>query len=67
MTNPDEDLPPQPRRILVPPPLDRLGVAELNAYIDDLNAEILRVKQAIAAKQAHRDAAAAFFRPPANP
>jgi uncharacterized small protein (DUF1192 family) len=64
MTNPEEDLPRPARKLLVPPPLDLLGVEELRAYIGDLETEISRVKQAIAAKQAHRDAAAAFFKTP---
>jgi uncharacterized small protein (DUF1192 family) len=64
MTIPEEELPRPTRKLLVPPPLDLLGVAELEAYIADLNGEIFRVKQAIAAKQAHRDAAAAFFKKP---
>jgi uncharacterized small protein (DUF1192 family) len=67
MTNSDEDLPRPARKLLIPPALDMLGVAELEAYIGDLNAEISRVKQAIAAKQAHRDAAAAFFKTKPNP
>ena len=41
-----------------------LGVDELETYIGDLNTEITRVKQAIAAKQAHRNAADAFFKAP---
>ncbi len=64
MTNPEDDLPRPARKLLIPPALDMLGVEELNAYIDDLNAEISRVKQAISAKEAHRDAAAAFFKTP---
>ncbi|HQT47145.1 MAG TPA: DUF1192 domain-containing protein [Acidocella sp.] len=64
MTNPDDDLPRPSKKLLSPPPLDLLGVAELDAYICDLEAEISRVKQAISAKQAHRDAAAAFFKAP---
>jgi uncharacterized small protein (DUF1192 family) len=67
MTNPEEDLPRPAKKLLVPPALDMLGVDELNAYIVDLNAEISRVKQAIATKQAHKDAAAAFFKPPPAP
>lgn len=67
MTNPDEELPRPSQKLLVPPPLDLLGVAELEAYIGDLNAEISRVKQAIVAKQAHRDAAASFFKTPPKP
>jgi uncharacterized small protein (DUF1192 family) len=64
MTNPEEDLPRPSKKLLVPPVLDMLGVAELEAYIGDLNAEIARVKGAIAAKQAHRNAADAFFKMP---
>ena len=64
MTNSDEDLPRPTKKLFVAPPLDLLGVQELNAYIADLEAEILRVRQAIAGKQAHRDAAAAFFKKP---
>jgi uncharacterized small protein (DUF1192 family) len=64
MTISDEDLPRPTKKLLAPPPLDLLGVAELEAYIADLEAEILRVRQAIASKQAHRDAAAAFFKAP---
>jgi uncharacterized small protein (DUF1192 family) len=67
MTNPEEDLPRPARKLLIPPVLDMLGVEELTLYIGDLNAEISRVKQAIAAKEAHRDAAAAFFKTPPNP
>jgi uncharacterized small protein (DUF1192 family) len=67
MTNPEEDLPRPARKLLIPPILDMLGVEELEAYIADLNTEISRVKQAIVAKQAHRDAAAAFFRTPPKP
>jgi uncharacterized small protein (DUF1192 family) len=67
MTNSEEDLPRPARKLLVPPVLDMLGVEELTLYIADLNAEISRVKQAIAAKEAHRDAAAAFFKAPPNP
>jgi uncharacterized small protein (DUF1192 family) len=67
MINPEEDLPRPTRKLLIPPVLDMLGVEELTLYIGDLNAEIARVKQAIAAKQAHRDAAAAFFKAPPNP
>ena len=67
MTNPEDDLPRPARKLLIPPALDMLSVAELNAYINDLNAEISRVKQAISAKEAHRDAAAAFFKTPPKP
>ncbi len=60
----DDDLPrPRPAR-LVPPPLDPMGVEELNAYIGELEAEIARVRAEIARKSSHRSAADAFFRRP---
>jgi len=62
MINPEEDLPKPPRRLLVPPPLEQLGIEELNGYIAVLESEITRVKAAILAKDAHRAAAAAFFK-----
>ena len=59
----DEDIPrPQPR--LAAPPLDPLGVAELQGYIAELRAEIARAEAAIARKQDHRSAADSFFRRP---
>lgn len=39
---------------LQPPPLDRLGVAELHAYLAELRAEIARTEVEIARKQGHR-------------
>jgi len=62
MINPDDDLPKPPQKLLIPPPLDMLGIDELQAYIAALEAEIARVKTVIAAKDAHKAAAAAFFR-----
>ena len=55
---------------LAPPPVKKaaqvdlapMSVAELNSYIAGLEAEIVRAKAAIAAKDAHRNAAAAFFK-----
>jgi uncharacterized small protein (DUF1192 family) len=64
MINSEEDLPKPPRNLLAPPLLDNLGIAELNAYIADLEAEIERVKAKIATKDAHKTAAAAFFKNP---
>jgi uncharacterized small protein (DUF1192 family) len=64
MINPDEDLPKPARKLLVPPPLDMLGIDELNDYIALLKAEIARVEAKIAAKDAARAAAAAFFKTP---
>ena len=44
--------------------LSSLGVAELRDYIAGLEAEIERARAAIAAKEAQRSAAEAFFRKP---
>jgi uncharacterized small protein (DUF1192 family) len=57
----DDNPPPRPKR-LERLPLDLLGVAELEAYIDELRAEIARVDGEITRKSAHRSAADAFFR-----
>jgi len=64
MINPDEDLPKPARKLLVPPSLDLLGIAELNDYIVLLEAEIARVRSVITAKAAAKAAAAAFFKTP---
>jgi uncharacterized small protein (DUF1192 family) len=64
MINPDEDLPKPTKSLLVSPVLDMLGVAELHGYIAALEAEIARVRAVITAKDAHRAAAAAFFKTP---
>lgn len=59
----DEDLPRRtppaglPLRNLAP-----LSVDELNAYIQELEQEILRVRHDIAAKQQHRSGAESIFR-----
>ena len=47
---------PQPRN------LDVLSIEELNDYIDEMKAEIHRVEEKIAAKKAHINAAAGFFK-----
>jgi uncharacterized small protein (DUF1192 family) len=58
----DDDLPrPRPAR-LQPLVLDMLGIAELEAYIAELRAEIARVEGDITKKGAHRNAADAFFK-----
>jgi uncharacterized small protein (DUF1192 family) len=60
-----EDDPPKPAKtLLLPPVLDSFGIGELNAYIADLEAEIARVRAKIAAKDAHKTAASAFFKTP---
>ena len=64
MREEDENLPrPRPAR-LTPPVLDMWAVAELEAYIDELRAEIARAERDIAKKSSHRAAADAFFRKP---
>ena len=65
--NPADEEAQKPRPLLVPPALDSFGVAELNAYIEALEAEIARVKATISSKSAHRAAAAMFFRQSAKP
>ena len=57
----EEDLLPQKAK---PKPkiLDGMGIAELEAYIAALEAEISRARAAIAAKQSHKGAADKFFR-----
>ncbi len=67
MINPEDDPPLPAKKLLVPPPLDTLGVAELEAYIQALMAEIMRVKTIISVKESHKTAAAAMFKtPPAD-
>lgn len=58
----EDDPPPRPKKRLTPLPLDLLGVEELAEYVGELQEEIARVEQAMAAKKAHKDAAAAFFK-----
>ncbi len=48
--------PPKPRD------LSSWSVDELNAYIDNLQGEIARVREVIQSKQGHRAAADAFFK-----
>jgi uncharacterized small protein (DUF1192 family) len=49
----------QPRK---PRSLDKMSVDELNEYINDLKAEIIRAEEDIRKKQAHKDAAASIFK-----
>ncbi len=42
-------------------PLERLGVAELRAYIEGLRAEVARAEAEIARKDGHRSAAESVF------
>lgn len=59
----DDDAP-RPKARLVTPPLDPLGVAELQNYINDLRKEIIRAEDAITKKLGHRSAADSVFRRP---
>lgn len=59
----EEELP-RPKARLVTPPLDPLGVAELQAYIAELRQEIGRAENEIARKQDHRSTADNIFRRP---
>jgi len=58
----EEDALRRPRARLERLTLDLLGIAELNAYIEELTAEIVRVEADIGHKQSHRSAADAFFK-----
>ena len=49
--NPADEEAQKPRPLLVPPALDSFGVAELNAYIEALEAEIARVKATISSNR----------------
>ncbi|PWC83813.1 hypothetical protein TSH100_19825 [Azospirillum sp. TSH100] len=56
-----EDLEPRKAKP-APKDLTVMGVAEIEAYIATLEAEITRARAAIAAKQAQKSAAEAFFK-----
>jgi uncharacterized small protein (DUF1192 family) len=45
-----------------PKPLDKMSIEELEEYIQELKAEIVRVEKDIAKKKAHRDAASSIFK-----
>ena len=53
----------EPRKAIVKPKdLDALGIEELEDYIAELEAEIARTKEKIAAKQSFKSGAEAFFK-----
>jgi uncharacterized small protein (DUF1192 family) len=53
----------EPRKVKPKPrDLEHLSVGELEAYIDDLRAEIARAQAAIGEKRDHRSGAEAFFK-----
>ena len=59
-----DDIPERPRARLTILPLDGLGVAELQAYILELQGEIARAHAMIARKQDHLGAAELVFGKP---
>ena len=57
----DEDL--EPQRTKPPkPPLDDLSIMELEAYIGDLEDEILRARADIDKKESHRKSVEGLFK-----
>ena len=59
-----DDVQPKSRKaITIGEPLQTLSVSDLHERVAALEDEIRRVKSEIAAKQAHEQAAAAFFKP----
>jgi uncharacterized small protein (DUF1192 family) len=56
--DPDDPPPPKP----APKNLDTLSVAELEAYVGELEGEIARTRQTIARKRAVRGGADALFK-----
>ena len=57
-----EDLPVKKAGIVIGESLGLLSVSELEQRVEDLDSEIARIKEAIAAKRASKTAADAFFR-----
>ena len=59
-----DDLEPTPKAItgLTPPDLQPMSIEALEDYIADMEAEIARVREAIAGKQSHRQGAEGLFR-----
>ena len=58
----DEDAPSKPQKHFAPAALAEWSEADLRHYITQLQAEITRAEQAIAARASQRQAAEAFFR-----
>ncbi len=56
-----EDFEPRQKKVK-PKDLSAVSVPELNDYIAVLEAEIARVREEIARKSSHKDAAAKFFK-----
>lgn len=59
-----EDLEPRPPQGWQKPSLEPLSIEELHAYIGELEAEIARVREAIARKERERAGAESLFRKP---
>ena len=59
-----DDEPAPIRSRLTPPPLDALGIAELQAYVAELKSEVVRAEAIIARKHDHRSAIDSVFRKP---
>ena len=57
-----EDLPAKKIGIVIGENLELLSVSELEQRVEELDSEIVRIKAAIAAKRASKNAADAFFR-----
>ncbi len=60
----DDEGPRPVPQLVATPPLDRLGIDELQSYIARLRAEIERAEAEILRKRATLDAAHGFFRTP---
>ena len=58
----DEEIRPKKHVLVEKPPLDPLSVADLQAYIADLRAEISRAEAAIEKKQGAKGHADSFFK-----
>ena len=56
-----EDLEPR-KQTAKPKDLDSMGVAELEAYLAELDAEMTRVREKIAAKKAYLEGAGGLFK-----
>lgn len=56
-----EDLEPR-KQVPKPRDLDSLGVEQLEEYLAELQAEVARVEEKIAAKKSYRSGADAFFK-----
>lgn len=58
----EDDLPKKPAPVFSPAKLDLLSVAQMQAYIADMEGEIARVEREIGKRGDHRSAAEALFK-----